>query len=129
MEFTDLLNVISRVPNHAQNPRNHSSLKYYNGHARITGPCGDTMEFWISALDDKIEQIGFTTTGCRTSHAAGSMTTCLAKGKTIGEALNLRQKDVLDALGYLPKENEHCALLACNTLKEACEDYLARINI
>jgi len=124
MELVDVLNVITRVPDHAQNPRNHGSLEYYNGHARITGPCGDTMEFWISALDDKIEQIGFTTTGCRTSHAAGSMTTCLAKGKTIVEALCLQQKDVLDALGGLPEENEHCALLASNTLKAACEDYL-----
>jgi nitrogen fixation protein NifU and related proteins len=129
METADFLNVITRVPDHAQNPRNHGSLKYYNGHARITGPCGDTMEFWISVKNDKIEQIGFTTTGCGTSHAAGSMTTCMAKRKTLVEAMDIEQKDVLDALGGLPRENEHCALLACNTLREACEDYLARINI
>jgi nitrogen fixation protein NifU and related proteins len=128
MESVDALNVITRVPDHAKNPRNHGPLEDFNGHARITGPCGDTMEFWISALDDKIEQIGFTTTGCRTSHAAGSMTTCLAKGKTIVEALRLQQKDVLDALAGLPEENEHCALLASNTLKAACEDYLTHGN-
>ena len=124
MELVDFLNVISRVPEHAQNPRNHGSLTDFNGHARITGPCGDTMEFWVSAQDDKIEQIGFTTTGCGTSHAAGSMATCLAKGKSIKEVLKIQQKDILDALGGLPKENEHCALLAANTLKAACEDYL-----
>ena len=82
------------------------------------------MEFWVSALDDKIEHIGFTTTGCGTSHAAGSMATCLAKGKSVKEVLKIQQKDILDALGGLPKENEHCALLAANTLKAACEDYL-----
>jgi nitrogen fixation protein NifU and related proteins len=127
MEIVDFLNVVSRVPDHAQNPRNHGALEDFNGHARITGPCGDTMEFWISALNDKIEQIGFTTTGCGTSHAAGSMATCLAKGKGVKNTLNLQQKDILDALGGLPKENEHCALLAANTLKAACEDYFERI--
>lgn len=126
MKSVDFLNVISRVPDHAQNPRNHGPLNNFNGHARITGPCGDTMEFWVSVLDDTIERIGFTTTGCGTSHAAGSMTTCMAKGRSIKEALDIQQKDVLDALGGLPKESEHCALLASNTLKAACEDYLGQ---
>ncbi len=124
MESVDFLKIITRVPDHAQNPRNNGPLNNFNGHARITGPCGDTMEFWISSVDDKIEHIGFTSTGCGTSHAAGSMTTCMAKGKSVKEALNIQQKDVLEALGGLPKESEHCALLATNTLKAACEDYL-----
>ena len=128
MELVDFLNVFSRVPDHAQSPRNHGPLKDFNGHARITGPCGDTMEFYISAQNDKIEHIGFTTTGCGTSHAAGSMATCIAKSNSIGDALNLQQKDILDALGGLPKENEHCALQAANTLKAACEDYLSHKN-
>jgi nitrogen fixation protein NifU and related proteins len=128
MELADFLNVVSSVSDHAQNPHNHGPLEDFNGRARITGPCGDTMEFWISALDDKIEQIGFTTTGCGTSHAAGSMATCLAKGKSISYTLNIHQKDILDALGGLPKENEHCALLAVNTLKATCEDYLNHKN-
>jgi nitrogen fixation NifU-like protein len=128
MELVDFLNVFSRVPDHAKNPRNHGPLKDFNGHARITGPCGDTMEFYISAQNDMIEHIGFTTTGCGTSHAAGSMATCIAKGNSIEDALNLQQKDILDALGGLPKENEHCALLAANTLKAACENYLSHKN-
>jgi len=126
MKSVEFLNVISRVPDHAQNPRNHGPLNNFNGHARITGHCGDTMEFWISAQNDNIEHIGFTTTGCGTSHAAGSMATCLAKGRSLEEALDIQQKDILDALGGLPKESEHCALLAASTLKEACEDYIKR---
>jgi len=128
MELIDILNVISRVPDHAQNPRNHGPLKVFNGHARITGPCGDTMEFWIRATDGKVEQIGFTTTGCGSSLACGSMTTCMAKGQDIKDVLNLEQKDVLEALGGVPKESEHCALLSTNTLKAACRDYLNRIH-
>ena len=128
MDLVDILNVISRLPDHAQNPRNHGPLNNFNGHARITGPCGDTMEFWLSAIDDKVVQIGFTTTGCGASLACGSMTTCMAKGKSIKDVLDLQQKDVLEALGGVPKESEHCALLSTNTLKAACEDYLNNIK-
>jgi len=53
------------------------------------------------------------------------MTTELAKGKSIAEARKISQENVLDALGGLPEESQHCALLASNALKEAIKDYLA----
>jgi nitrogen fixation NifU-like protein len=53
------------------------------------------------------------------------MVTEMAKGKNISEAQEINQQDVLSALGGLPEESEHCALLAANTLKEAIRDYLA----
>ena len=65
------------------------------------------------------------TDGCGTSIASGSMVTEIAKGKSVGEVLKTNQQDVLNALGGLPGESEHCALLAANTLKEAIRDYLA----
>jgi nitrogen fixation NifU-like protein len=49
----------------------------------------------------------------------------MVKGKTIVEAARITRKDVLDALGGLPEESEHCALLAANTIKAAVRDYLA----
>jgi hypothetical protein len=63
---------------------------------------------------------------CGPSLASGSMTTTLAEGKSLEDAAALRQKDILDALQGLPKESEHCALLAVNTLRVACEEYLKR---
>jgi len=48
----------------------------------------------------------------------------MAKRMNIGEAQRISQHDVLAALGGLPEESEHCALLAANTLKEAIRDYL-----
>jgi len=107
-------------------PRNYGSLESFNGHARITGPCGDTMEFWIQVTDKHIASAGFTTTGCGTSRAAGSMATELAVDRPIREAGFIEQADILDALGGLPKDAEHCALLASNTLKAAIRDYLSR---
>jgi len=109
-----------------QPPRNYGPPDRWDGHARITGPCGDTMEFWLQIADGRILQANFTTTGCGSSRAAGSMATELAIGKPLAEAARLEQRDVLQALGGLPKESEHCALLAANTLKAALGDYDAR---
>ncbi len=109
---------------HALNPRNNGVLSTYNGHARITGPCGDTMEAWILVHHNIIEAITCETDGCRSSHACGSMMTCLAEGASLSFAMRISQQDILDALEGLPVEIQHCALLAANTLAEACQDYL-----
>ena len=99
------------VIDHAQNPRNVGSIQNADGVAMITGPCGDTMEIWLGVREDVIKEATFWTDGCGTTIAAGSMVTELAKGKTIREAMRITQKDVLDALGGLPEESQHCALL------------------
>jgi len=54
------------------------------------------------------------------------MTTCLAQDKKVDEAKSISQKEVLAALEGLPEESQHCALLAANTLKAACDDYLKK---
>jgi len=113
------------VIDHALNPRNVGSMPNPDGLAVVTGPCGDTMEIWLKVKNNAIERATFWTDGCATTIAAGSMVTELANGKTVNIALQLSQQDVLDALGGLPEENIHCALLAANTLKEAIRDYLA----
>jgi Mrp family chromosome partitioning ATPase len=56
------------------------------------------------------------------------MATCLAEGKLLEEAAAISQQDILAALGGLPPAVEHCALLASNTLKAACEDCLRRLE-
>jgi len=107
-------------------PATFGPLRDANGNARITGPCGDTMEFWLRVEDGRIAQATFTTDGCEHSLTAGSMAARLVVGKTPGEAMRIEQKDVLEAVGSLPEESRHCALLAANTLKAAVDDYLRR---
>jgi nitrogen fixation NifU-like protein len=111
---------------HAAHPRNHGPLKDFNGHARITGPCGETMEIWLMAQHERVDRVSFVTDGCGSSIACGSMATALVEGKCIEDALDLRQQDILDALGGLPPGLEHCALLAAHTLAEACDDSMRR---
>ena len=100
------------VIDHAMNPRNLGEMADSDGFARVTGPCGDTMEIWLKVTDGIIIQATFYTDGCGTSIASGSMVTGLAKGRSVSEALKISQQYVLDALGGLPDESKHCALLA-----------------
>jgi nitrogen fixation NifU-like protein len=110
------------VIDHATNPRNLGGIENADGFARITGPCGDTMEIWVKINDNAIVKSSFVTDGCGTSIASGSMVTELAMGKNIRAAQRISQQDVLAALGGLPEESEHCALLAANALKAAIRD-------
>ena len=116
------------VIDHAQHPRNVGSIPNADGLASVTGPCCDTMEIWLKVIGGKIKEAKFWTDGCGTTIAAGSMITEIAKGKGPAEASKITQKDVLKALGGLPEESVHCALLAANTLKGAIKDYFACKN-
>lgn len=109
-----------------EQPRNYGPLSQFNGHARITGPCDDTMEFWVQVSEQRIANVGFTTDGCGPSRAAGSMVTELAIGKSLPEAARIEQADILTALGGLPEESEHCALLASDTFQAAIRDFGSR---
>jgi len=113
------------VIDHAMHPRNLGTMQNFDGFARITGPCGDTMEAWLKVDNETITDINFMTDGCGTSIASGSMMTELAKGRSITVAIRISQQDVLEALQGLPEESQHCALLAANTLKAAIRDCIA----
>ena len=113
---------------HAMNPRNVGAMDGADGHARYTGPCGDTMEIWIKVAGDEVLDARFWTDGCGASIACGSMVSEMARGRALTDAMETGKDDVLKALGGLPQENEHCALLAAATLKLAISDYLKRRN-
>ena len=110
---------------HFLNPRNLGEIRASDGFGRVTGPCGDTMEIYLKIRDGRVMNASFWTDGCGPSIASGSMVTELVKGKSLSEAHNITQQNVLDALGGLPEDSLHCALLAADTLKEAIKDYLA----
>ena len=112
------------VIDHAMNPRNVGEIDAADGFAKITGPCGDTMQIWIQVKNDKIINATFLTDGCGTSAASGSMVTEMAKGKSITQVQTITQDDVLSALNGLPEDSKHCALLASNTIKAAVSDYI-----
>ncbi|MFP3880202.1 MAG: iron-sulfur cluster assembly scaffold protein [Dehalococcoidia bacterium] len=109
---------------HFLNPRNLGEMPAPDGFARVTGSCGDTMEIYLKVRDGRVMNVSFWTDGCGPSIASGSMITEMAKQMNVTEAQRISQHDVLAALGGLPEESQHCALLAANTLKEAIKNYL-----
>jgi len=110
---------------HIMQPRNWGEIAVADGQARITGPCGDTMAVWLRVRDRIITAAAFETDGCGATVACGSILTELAIGQTLAAAMSIGQQTILDALGGLPEANEHCALLAANTLKAAARDCLS----
>lgn len=109
---------------HIVHPRNLGGIAGADGYGKITGPCGDTMQLWIRVKENIITDIAFMTDGCANSIAAGSMATELTKAINIKKAMDVKPENILSALGGLPED--HCALLAVNTIKEAIRDYQNR---
>ncbi len=108
---------------HARNPRNVGNIPKCDGFGQEEGECGDTMAIWISVKNDRVINATFWTDGCGTSIACGSMVTELVMDRSIGEAHQFTPEDVLDALGGLPEDHEHCATLAVNALQKALQDH------
>ncbi len=121
-----------KVVEHFTNPKNVGEIKDADGIGKVGNiVCGDVMWMYIKVKKDKdgkeiIDDIKFKTFGCAAAIATSSITTELAKGKTIEEALNITEKEVINALGGLPAPKIHCSLLAVSALKEAIYQYLKK---
>ncbi len=114
------------LADHVQHPRNRGAMTRADGHAQVTGPCGDTMMFWVKIRKDRLVRVTFETGGCGATVACGSVATCLAQDREITDVMDLQPEAILAAVGGLPPEYEHCARLACDTLRAACADFLTR---
>jgi len=112
-----------------KNPRNLKEIKDADGIGKIGNPrCGDVMHVFIKIGKNNkgqeiIEDIGVKTFGCVAAIASSSVTTELAKGKTLEEAKKISKDDILKALGDLPDIKKHCSLLAQDGLRKAIQDY------
>jgi len=113
-----------KVLDHFKNPRNVGEIKDADAEGTVGNPvCGDMMTMYIKVKDDVIEDIKFKTFGCGAAIATSSMTTELAKGKTLDVAMEISRKDVADALDGLPPVKMHCSNLAADALHEAIKSY------
>jgi nitrogen fixation NifU-like protein len=113
-----------KVLDHFRNPRNVGEIEDADGVGSVGNPvCGDMMSIYIKVKDDKIDDIKFRTFGCGAAIATTSMTTELAKGKTLDDAMEITRQDVADELGGLPPVKMHCSNLAADALHEAIADY------
>lgn len=106
-------------------PFNFGPQRGAHAHAKLTGPCGDTMEFWFLIIDDHIQFATYTTDGCTHSMLCGSAAASLANGLPIEKLNGIKPEHVLELAGDIPEENAHCATLAVNTMRLAFENYNA----
>jgi nitrogen fixation NifU-like protein len=112
---------------HFTNPRNVGVIEDADGVGRVGNPvCGDLMEMSVKIEYDKIADIKFRTFGCGAAIATSSMATELIKGKTIGEALDISNRAIAEALDGLPPIKMHCSVLAADALHAALADYYTR---
>lgn len=112
---------------HFMNPRNVGELADADGTGEVGNPmCGDIVRLFLKIKNDKIEKATFKTFGCRAAIATSSILTELVKGKALGDALKLKESDMLAQLGDLPPLKRHCGKLAELALQAAIGDYYAK---
>ena len=102
------------------------AIKEPDGYACLTGVCGDTMEIYLRFENDRIKEASFQADGCGSSIVCGSFAAEMSLGKTPDELLEITAEAILEKLEKLPKEDEHCASLAAETLQEALNDYMVK---
>jgi nitrogen fixation NifU-like protein len=113
-----------KVLDHFKNPRNVGEIEDADGVGTVGNPvCGDMMSIYIKVKDDRIDDVKFKTFGCGAAIATTSMTTELAKGKTLDEAMEITREKVANELDGLPPVKMHCSNLAADALHEAVKDY------
>ncbi len=106
------------------NPLYMGPMEGPDGYARVTGSCGDTMEIFLKFEDRRVKEASFRTDGCGTSTVCGSFAAEMALGKDPDELLEVTGEAILEKVGGLPDEEEHCAFLAGETLQEALNAYM-----
>src|SRR5438552_17594030 len=118
----------NKVIDHYNNPRNVGSMDKNSaevGTGLVGAPeCGDVMKLQlkISPATNVIEDAKFKTFGCGSAIASSSLATEWVKGRTVDEALELKNTDIVNELS-LPPVKIHCSVLAEDAIKAAIGDY------
>ncbi|MDQ6732886.1 MAG: Fe-S cluster assembly scaffold IscU [Nitrospirota bacterium] len=120
-----------KVVDHFNNPRNMGSFKKEEdgvGTGMVGAPeCGDVMKLQIKVQNDTIVDAKFKTFGCGSAIASSSLATEWLKGKTVDEANQIKNTDIVQELN-LPPVKIHCSVLAEDAIKAALADYKKKSN-
>ncbi|MDQ8021019.1 Fe-S cluster assembly scaffold IscU [Uliginosibacterium sp. H1] len=117
-----------KVLDHYENPRNVGSFAKEDGEVgtgMVGAPaCGDVMKLQIKVDPSTgvIQDAKFKTYGCGSAIASSSLVTEWVKGKTLDEAMNIKNTAIAEELA-LPPVKIHCSILAEDAIKAAVEDY------
>ena len=116
-----------KVLDHYNNPRNVGKMDANDksvGTGMVGAPaCGDVMKLQIRIKGDHIEDACFKTYGCGSAIASSSLLTEWVKGKTLQEAREIKNTEIVEELN-LPPVKIHCSVLAEDAIKSAIKDYI-----
>ena len=119
------------VIDHFNNPRNVGSFEKEEkdvGTGIVGAPeCGDVMKLQLKIDNGVITDAKFKTFGCGSAIASSSLATEWVKGKTVDEAMEIKNTQIVEKL-QLPPVKIHCSVLAEDAIKAAIEDYKHRIG-
>jgi len=117
----------AKVMDHFNNPRNVGLIEDADGVGEVGNPvCGDVMKISIKVEGGRIADVKFQTLGCGAAIATSSITTELARGKKVEEAMAITRDDVAGELDGLPANKMHCSNLAADGLHQAIKDYQSK---
>ena len=122
-----------KVLDHYNNPRNVGSFDKddpFVGTGIVGAPeCGDVMKLQIKVnpKTNLIEDAKFKTFGCGSAIASSSLATEWVKGKTVDEALNIKNVEIVEELA-LPPVKVHCSVLAEDAIKAAIKNYNDKVS-
>ena len=119
-----------KVMDYFSNPRNVGKMEDADAIGEVGNEkCGDIMKIYFKIDNDIITDVSFQTFGCAAAIATSSMATEMVKGQSIEYALNLTNKDVMQALDGLPPAKVHCSVLAQEAIAAAIRDYYIKQGI
>jgi len=105
-------------------PLFEGALANPDGYACLKSSCGDSMELFLKFDGERVSEASFRTAGCGASAVCGSYAAEMALDKSPGEILEITGESILESLGGLPREEEHIATLAAQTLHAALQDFI-----
>ena len=121
-----------KVIDHYENPRNVGKMDIGDksvGTGMVGAPaCGDVMKLQIKVNGGVIEDAKFKTYGCGSAIASSSLLTEWVKGKTLDEAREIKNTDIVEELS-LPPVKIHCSVLAEDAIKSAIKDYMNKNEV
>lgn len=108
-----------------KNPKNMGDLKGANAVGQVGNmACGDIMKIFLKINEKEIiEDAKFKTFGCVAAIVSSSVACELVKGKTVEEALNFDNNEVIKEVGELPVHKFHCSILAKEAIEDAIKNY------
>jgi nitrogen fixation NifU-like protein len=113
-----------KVIDHFNHPQNAYRMTNADAEGCVGDPaCGDTLTMFIKVTDNVIQEISYLVFGCCGVIATSSMTSVLAKGKSLEEALKIKEGDIITALDGLPENKVHCSNLGVRALCKAINNY------